>query len=85
MNDQKIFVGINWLNCMTKTELNDTLNITVIHKTQIGFLGVKTRFFTNFFSHFEDESEHFASFFGSKNVEIKDFGLGFRLEEKVVL
>ena len=66
MNDQKIFVGINWLNCMTKTELNETLNITVIHKTQIGFLGVKTRFFINFFRFFEAETVDPASFFGSK-------------------
>ena len=66
MNDQKIFVGINRLNCMTKTELNEALNIAVIHKTQIGFRGVKTRFFTNFFSIFEDESVHFALFFAPK-------------------
>ena len=59
--------------------------LIAILKIQIGFHGVKTCFFTNFFSHFEDESEHFASFFGSKNVEIKDFGLGFPLEEKVVV
>ena len=37
-----------------------------IFKTQIDFLGVKTRFFINFFSIFEAESVDSASFFGSK-------------------
>ena len=39
-----------------------------IFKTQIGFLGVKTRFFINFFRFFEAESVHFASFFGPKKA-----------------
>ena len=27
----KIFLGIDWLNCMTKTELNETFSITMIY------------------------------------------------------
>ena len=46
--------------------LEEKVVFIAIFKTQIGFLGVKTRFFINFFRFFEAESVDFASFFGPK-------------------
>ena len=46
--------------------LKEKVVFIAIFKTQIGFLGVKTRFFINFFRFFEAETVDSASFFGSK-------------------
>ena len=51
---------------------------------RIGFLGLKTCSFINFVSFFEVECVHFLYFLIQKNIKIKDFGLGFPLQEKLV-
>ena len=53
-----------------------------IFKTQIGLLGVKTRFSPTFSAFLKQKAYILVHFFLKKNDTIKDFGLGFRLEEQ---